>query len=770
MARPPQDPRDTPRLPGGPGRAARETAAPHGRGGVRPEEDAPPSGWDTPPPPDAPPPDAPPGAVPGGIPRTRRGAARADAVPRMETVRVTAPDLRRRALQQRTRTRLVATTGGFIALFAALLVKLSLATVLTPLRPPPARHRVASLLDHPAELAAPLPEHRAMITDRHGQILAISLPSAALYADPRQIVDPAAVAAKLHQVLPDLDPAVVARRLAASHLQFVYLDRAITPEEEEAVNDLGIPGLDFLPTEIRRYPMGRLAAQVLGGVDVDENGLAGAEKFFNKRLMTNPKPLRLSIDVRVQAVLRDELARAMDEFQAVGATGIVMKVDTGEVLAMVSLPDYDANDFATAPPDARFNRAASGTYEPGSTFKLQTAAMALNDHIIHIWDRFDTLHPIHIGRFTITDFEPARSDYALPEIIAQSSNIGASHIALLVGRDRQRAFLRSNGMFAAAPIQLPESAPPQVQPKRVWGDATVMTVSFGNGIAVTPIQLITGTASLIDGGVYHDPTLLALPRGDIPPGRRVITPDVSELMRKLMRVVVTSGTGEPARVPGFLIGAKTGTSQKVSRGGYRLHTNLSSMLAAFPMTHPRYIIYAMLDSPHGNKSTYGFSTGGWTAGPAIKRTIARIGPMLGILPATPSQLPALQQALYLPLAPAIPPGAPQLLHSPVGSPPEVVTPASYLHPAGAAAPGTYRAAPRRAGAAGHVLARRSDGAALPAPLPFHRTALRTALPVRPVTMRPATGHLPTGPVAVALPPPLPFPAAGQPAEAQGARR
>ncbi|MGH7041189.1 MAG: peptidoglycan D,D-transpeptidase FtsI family protein, partial [Acetobacteraceae bacterium] len=755
MGRPPQDPRDAARPPG----------------------------WDDALPPDAPPPDAPPpGALPlgvpplgapspgglprsvppGGIPRTRPGAARLDAVPRMETVRVTAPDLRRRALQQRTRNRLVATAGGFVVLFAALLVKLSLATVFAPLRPPPARHRLASLLDHPAELAAPLPVHRAMITDRDGQILAISLPSAALYADPRQIVDPAGVAAALQRVLPDLDQVLAARRLADRHRQFVYLDRDITPNEEEAINDLGIPGIDFLPTEIRRYPMGRVAAQVLGGVDVDGNGVAGVEKYFNKRLFTDPTPLRLSIDVQVQVVLRDELARAMNEFQAVGATGIVMKVDTGEVLAMVSLPDYDANAFASAPPDARFNRAASGTYEPGSTFKLQTAAMALNDDVIHIWDRFDTIHPIHIGRFTITDFEPAHSDYALPEIIAQSSNLGASHIALLVGRDRQRAFLRANGMFAAAPIQLPESAPPQVHSKRSWGEATVMTVSFGNGIAVTPIQLITGTASLIDGGVYHDPTLLALPDGAAPPGRRVLRPEVSATMRKLMRIVVTEGTGKPARVPGFLVGAKTGTSQKVSGGGYRRHTNLSSMIAAFPMTHPRYIIYAMLDSPHGNKSTYGFSTGGWVAGPVIRDTIARIGPMLGILPAAPEQLPGLQQALYLPLAPPIPPGAPRMLHSPVGSPPEVVTPASYARPPGAGTgdAGVRSREPRRAGdgtyRAERVRARRAGGAAPPAA----RRAAQRALP-------------PAGSVAGALPPPLPFPAAkGQKSatEAELARR
>ncbi|MDE2581243.1 MAG: penicillin-binding protein 2, partial [Rhodospirillales bacterium] len=690
---------------------------------------------------------------PPGAPRTRVGAARSDAVPRMETVRVTAPDLRRRVLQQRTRSRLIMTAGGFVALFAALLLKLTLATVLAPLRPPPPRNSVASLIDHPATLAASLPVHRAMITDRRGQILAISLPSAALYADPRQIVDPAAVATALQRVLPDLDVSLVERRLAQARRQFVYLDRDITPDEEEAVNDLGIPGIDFLPTEIRRYPMGRLAAQVLGGVDVDEQGVAGVEKYFDKRLMADPKPLRLSLDVRVQAVLRDELARAMQEFDAIGATGIVMKVDTGEVLAMVSLPDYDANDFAHAPPDARFNRAVSGAYEPGSTFKLQTAAMALNDGVIHVWNRFDTLHPIHIGRFTITDFEPAHSDYALPEVIAQSSNIGASHIALLVGAARQRAFLRNNGMFAASPIQLPESAPPIVHPKRGWGAATVMTVSFGNGIAVTPAQLIAGTAALIDGGVWHPATLLALPPGDVPPGHRVISPEVSATMRKLMRIVVTSGTGKPARIPGFLLGAKTGTSQKVGRNGYRLHTNLSSMIAAFPMTNPRYIIYAMLDSPHGNKSTYGFSTGGWTAGPVIKNTIARIGPMLGILPATPAQLPALQQALYLPLDPPVPPGATSLLQSSPDSPPEVVTPARY----GLAGPGSAAYGPAGYGPAGVA---RTGGIVPPSRVPLRAAALRRRRAAAPGSFLHRPPPLPPrrpGRVAEALPPPFPDP-------------
>ena len=622
-----------------------------------------------PPPPEAAPPPPPPMvAPPRPLPRTRQGAARHDAVPRTETVRVTAPDIHRRAAEERSRGRLRFSAAVFTALFAAVLGRLTWVTVIDPKEPPKVPHLVQDMLHpvpHPAAPRHPLVQ-RAMITDRNGRILAISLPAASLYANPQEIIDPARVAEKLKTALPDLNVATATARLSETNKQFVYLAFRVTPEQEERILALGIPGLDFLHTDIRRYPMGRLAAQVLGGVNVDDHGIAGVEKAFDHRLLTDPRPLRLSLDVRVQAVLTEELRRAMDEFHATGATGIVMKVDTGEVLAMVSLPDYNANDLGTAPADARFNRAVSGAYEPGSTFKLQTASMALNDNVIHIWDRFDTLHPIHIGRFTITDFEPAHQDYALPEIIAQSSNIGASHIALLVGRARQRAFLRNNGMFAAAPIQLPESAPPQVQPKRIWGKATVMTVSFGNGIAVTPIQLITGTASLLDGGIYHAPTLLALPPGTVPPGHRVIRHSVSLMIRRLMRDVLLYGTGAPARVPGYLVGAKTGTSQKIGKDGYRLHTNLASMIAAFPMNHPKYIIYAMLDAPKGNKSTFGFSTGGFIAGPVIQRTIARIAPMLGLLPFPPDKLHELQASLALPLAPPIPPGQPLLDRIPGG--------------------------------------------------------------------------------------------------------
>ncbi|MGA9869505.1 MAG: penicillin-binding protein 2 [Acetobacteraceae bacterium] len=604
-------------------------------------------------------PDLPPTAPsPNAPPAHRTGAPRlGDAVPRMETVRVTAPDLRRRAALERTRTRLVITAAGFSLLFMAVVFKLADATIIAPLAPHRPEHKVAVLIDKQDLDAAPV-SRRAMITDRNGKILAISLPTVDLFADPRQVIDPAADARKLKSVLPDLDEATVQARLSESTKQFVFLARRITPAQQLAVNNLGVPGLDFLPGEERHYPMGRVAAHVLGGVDIDEHGVAGVEKWFDKRLMANPSPLRLSLDVRIQAVVRDELAAAMAEFKAVGAAGIVMDANTGEVLSLVSLPDYDTADLGQATADERFDRAVSGAYEPGSTFKLQTAAMALDDDVIHIWDVFDTVHPIHIGRFTITDFEPEHHDMAVPELIAVSSNIGASHIALGVGADRQRAWLKKLGFFVRSPIQLPESAPPIVQPASRWKTATVMTVSFGNGIAVTPTQLIAGTAALIDGGIWHPATLLAAAPGAADDGVRIERPDTSTLMRKLMRIVVTQGTGKPAEIPGYLVGAKTGTSQKVGKGGYKLHANLSSMIAAFPMTAPRYIVYAMLDTPHADKTTFGFTTGGWTAGPAVKRIISRIGPMLGVMPFSPQALPALEAQLYLPLTPARPPGAP----------------------------------------------------------------------------------------------------------------
>ncbi len=605
---------------------------------------------------DAPPP---PDSVPRGTPAHRSGAARSDAVPRMETVRITQPDLLRRGALEKTRNRIVYTAFGFGLLFLAVIAKLADATILQPLSPHRPERPIAALFTPQKSADATTLGQRAMITDRNGQILAISLPTVAVFADPRQIIDPADAAHRLKQVLPRMDEAAARARLSDTNRQFAYLERQITPREELAINALGLPGIDFRPTEQRHYPMGRTAAQVLGGTDVDEHGVAGVEKHFDQRLFSDTTPLRLSIDVRVQAVVRDELSKAMDEFQAIGACGIVMDVRTGEVLAMVSLPDYDANDFGNAPADNRFNRAVTGMYEPGSTFKLQTASMALDSGIVHIWDEFDASRPIQIGRFTISDFEGKHRWLYLPEVLAYSSNLGAAHIADVVGAERQRAWLKSMGMFGRVGIELPEAGMPIVQSAAAWKEVVTLTVAFGHGISVSPLHVVRGTAAVATG-VLQRPTIIALPADDPPEGVRVMQPVTSDTMRKLMRLVVTDGFGKQAEVPGYYPGGKTGTAEKVGKHGYQRgfkeNFNVAAFTSVFPMNEPRYAVYMMLDEPHGNKSTYGYSTAGWVAAPEAGRVIARIAPMLGMLPDIQGA-PAINQALYIPLEPGRPAGA-----------------------------------------------------------------------------------------------------------------
>ena len=600
----------------------------------------------------------PPNSPPRGTPAQRVGASRADAVPRMETVRITQPDLQKRGALEKMRNRLVYTAFGFGLLFLAVIGKLADATILQPLAPHRPERPIQALFTAPKTPEATSLGQRAMITDRNGQILAISLPTVAVFADPRQIIDPAEAAHRLKQVLPRLNEAAAQARLADTNRQFVYLERQITPREQLAINSLGIPGIDFRPTEQRHYPMGRTAAQVLGGTDVDEHGVAGVEKHFDQRLFDDGSALRLSLDVRVQAVVRDELSKAIDFFQAIGGCGIVMDVTTGEVLAMVSLPDYDANNFGSAPADDRFNRAVTGMYEPGSTFKLQTASMALDSGIVHIWDQFDAAHPIHIGRFTITDFEGKHRFLYLPEVLAYSSNLGAAHIADTVGGERQRAWLKSMGMFARVGIELPEAGIPIIQPASAWKQVVTLTVAFGHGISVSPLHVVRGTAAVATG-VLARPTILAVPQGAHPDGVPVMQPATSETMRKLMRLVVTDGYGKQAEVAGYYPGGKTGTAEKVGKHGYKRgfkeNFNVAAFTSVFPMNAPRYAVYMMVDEPHGNKSTYGYSTAGWVAAPAAGRVIARIAPMLGMLPDI-QDAPAINQALYIPLEPGRPAG------------------------------------------------------------------------------------------------------------------
>ncbi len=645
-------------------------------------------------------------------PAKRRGAPRQDAVPLMEHVRITAPDLKRRAALEVTRSRLLVAAGGFALLFGAVVAKLASATILFPMHPKlaaavahvPDPDAIASEdADGPPPGAAPGPHGpRAMITDRNGEILAVSLPTAGLYANPKEMIDPAEVARKLKSVLPRLNEELARDRLASAK-QFVYLARQISPHEQMAVNALGIPGVYFQAGERRRYPQGRVAAQVLGGVDVDSRGIAGVERFFDQRLREDPTPLRLSIDGRVQQVLRDELARSIDEFTAIGGCGIVMDVRTGEVIAMVSLPDYDANLAAQAPPEQRFNRAVTGMYEPGSTFKLQTAAMALDSGAANLWNEYDAAHDIHIGRFTITDFEGKHRYLFLPEVLAYSSNLGAAHIAQAVGPERQRAWLGNMGMFDRIGVELPEAGRPIVPTVANWKEAVNLTVGFGHGIAVSPLHVVRGTAALANGGVVLRPTILAQePGSELRPGVRIMQQQTSDTVRRLMRLVVTDGYGKPADIPGYFVGGKTGTAEKTGGHGYKKHANISAFMSVFPMNAPHYAVYFMLDEPHGNKSTGGYSTAGAVSAPAAGRVIAKIGPMLGLLPDV-ADMPAVTASLAIPMAPPhgfvphwagplsfVPPSTPLPLPAPVAATDSPVRPAAAPGPRAPRAPEQLR--------------------------------------------------------------------------------
>lgn len=476
---------------------------------------------------------------------------------------------------------------------------------------------------------APVETNRADIVDRNGVLLATTLTTPSLYADPKDVLDAHAAARKLVQVLPDLSEAEVEAKLS-SDKSFVWLKRQLTPRQMAAVNALGVPGLDFQDEDKRIYPQGSTFAHVVGYAGVDNKGLAGIERSFDEELRSRHQPLQLSVDLRIQAILREEMAQQISEFKAVGGSGIVMNVNTGEVLALVSLPDFDPNDPSATPTANLFNRVTLGTYEIGSVFKIFTVAMALDDKITTLDGGYDASHPIQIGGFTIHDDHAQNRWLSVPEIFMYSSNIGAAKMAADAGADRQRDFLSKLGLLKAPDFELPEIGAPLVPP--VWRPINVMTIGFGQGISVSPLQIATGVSAVVNGGIYHRATIMKLPDGEPVAGRRVMSESTSLEMRKLLRLVVEKGTGKFAAAPGYLVGGKTGTAEKVAGRTYAVHSLISSFAAAFPMNDPRYFIMISIDEPHGDAHSFGNATGGWVAAPGVSRSIERMASLLGIQP------------------------------------------------------------------------------------------------------------------------------------------
>ncbi|MBD24316.1 MAG: penicillin-binding protein [Candidatus Marinimicrobia bacterium] len=476
---------------------------------------------------------------------------------------------------------------------------------------------------------APPPFNRANIVDRNGVVIATNVPTVNLYADSKLILSAKEAADKLIAILPDLVYGDVMKRLSSGQ-RFIYLRRNLTPTEQMAVNRLGIPGVYFEDSESRVYPQGALFAHVLGNTDPDNHGIAGVERTFDDVLKSSRNPIALSLDARVQHATREALAAGVSKFNAKSGSGVVMDVSNGEILALVSLPDYDPKSMGQAAPDTRFNRATLGLYEMGSTFKLFTAATALETGSARLDSFYDAREPITVGRYIINDFRGKKRWLSVPEILIHSSNIGAAKIALEYGAEIQQEFLTKFGLMSPLNLELPEVGSPNFA--AVWRKSNTMNAAFGYGISVTPVHVASAVSALVNGGTFYPPTIVRRTKKTEIPGRRVVSEDTSTTMRALMRLIVLEGS-KKADVKGYFVGGKTGSAEKVSSEGvYSQSARRTSFVAAFPIDRPRYAVMVMLDEPQGIKETFNFTTAGWNAAPTASNIIESIAPLLGIYP------------------------------------------------------------------------------------------------------------------------------------------
>ncbi len=485
-------------------------------------------------------------------------------------------------------------------------------------------------LEQPEVTVVERARHRAELVDRRGNLLARNVEIVSLGADPRNVWDPVDTAHQILSYLPQTDEDTLVRRLSSAR-HFVWLERRITPQQHYDIHSLGLGGMRFVEEQRRVYPHRNMLAHLVGYANVDGEGLSGLELGFNETLQREEGPVALSIDIRVQHALRDELAAAMAEFRALAAAGVVMNVNTGEVLALVSLPDFDPHDPAAGGSDARLNQITGGVYELGSVVKPLTIAQALELDLIAPEMMFDVSQPLRVAGHPIRDLHRIREPIPMRDVLGQSSNIGTAQIAALIGRDQQRDFLQEIGFLDRQAIDMPGAARPLVPQN--WGPLETATISFGHGLSVTPLHLTAGIAALVNGGYLVEPTFAPHEEGARVPRRRVISEATSARMRALMRYTVTDGTGGNADVPGYEVAGKTGTSEKPAPGGgYDRDRLLSSFVGVFPASDPEIIVFAMLDEPQGTDETFNYATGGWTVAPAVGRVIERIAPLVGVMP------------------------------------------------------------------------------------------------------------------------------------------
>ncbi len=489
--------------------------------------------------------------------------------------------------------------------------------------------------------------NRADILDRNGRVLATNIDTFALYAHPHQIIDKTGAAQELARIFPDLDEAKLTKQFLGPQ-KFIWVKGHISPEEKQAVHDIGEPGLLFGPREMRLYPNEAVAAHILGGTTFGEQGthaaevvgVAGVEKRFDNFLRDpaeGGKPLELSIDLTVQAALEEVLAGGMMVMNAKGASAVLMDARTGEIAAMASLPDFDPNNRPQVLTDGAqddsplFNRAVQGMYELGSAFKIFTTAQAMELNLVNANTKIDTRGPLKWGKFKIRDFRNYGPSLTTKKVIVKSSNIGTARIAMMIGGSRQKAFLESLGFLEPTPIELIEGPTGRPQFPKNWSDISTMTISYGHGISTSPVHLAAAYATITNGGTKVVPTLLK--RTDLTPGPRVVSEAVSARSRDMLRAVVTEGTASFGEVPGYYVGGKTGTADKPKpTGGYYEDKVIATFASVFPTHDPKYVLILSLDEPEDRTGPKARRTAGWTAVPVAAEVVRRVAPLLGMPP------------------------------------------------------------------------------------------------------------------------------------------
>ncbi len=498
---------------------------------------------------------------------------------------------------------------------------------------------------HPETVSSIMPADRLMasrpdILDRNGEVLATDIRTVSLFAEPHKIVDPDEAVEKLATVLTDIDIRGTYKKLS-SNSRFQWLRRQLTPKQQSQILALGIPGIGFRPEKRRFYPGGTTASHIVGYVNIDNRGMAGMERYIDSQGLadltalgmttdTPLEPVRLSIDLRVQNIVHDVVVDAVKKFEALGAGAVVLDVHTGEVLGMVSVPDFDPNNPAASAEEGWLNRMSNGTFEMGSTFKSFTLAMGLDSGKVKLSDTFDARYPIRIGRYTIKDFHGKNRILSVPEIFQYSSNIGTAKIADTVGTEGHKAFLERMGLTTRMQTELPEVATPS-QP-REWKKINSITISFGHGVSTTPLQTAVAGVALMNGGKLIQPTFLTRTREQADQvAQQVLRPSTSDDMRYLFAVNGIKGSGKKARVEGFNVGGKTGTADKVVNGRYVSDKNFNAFLAAFPIDNPQYVVLTVIDEPRTDKGN-GAALAGNSAAPMVADIIRRSAAILGVEP------------------------------------------------------------------------------------------------------------------------------------------